>query len=77
VLVDTVVCAKANITVPLSDQVKASQTQLTHDFTVEVPLADVEATNLVFSFWMYDGEDLLQSQPTVIQVDEGGGSYIM
>ena len=53
------------------------QDTITHDFYEEVPLADSEASQFVFSFWMYDGDDLLYSVPDVIHVDIGGGkNYI-
>ena len=70
---DTSICAKYNISVPYNKAIIMLQDTITHDFSVEVPLADTEATQFVFYFWMYDGEDLLYSEPNIIPVDISAG----
>ncbi|KAK2139411.1 hypothetical protein LSH36_1806g00000 [Paralvinella palmiformis] len=69
---DTIICDKANITVPAKQHLKLSQGTEVHDFTVDVPLADSEATEFIFSFWMYDGNDLLYQEANTIPVDITG-----
>ena len=49
------------------------QQSVIFDFIVEVPLADSEATEFVFSFWMYDVDDLLYSHPDIIPVNTDNG----
>ena len=68
---DTDVCAKFNISVPSNRQNWLLADTIIHDFYAEVPLADTEATRFVFSFWMYDGEDVLYSD--VVFLDTGHG----
>ena len=73
---DTNICAKYNISVPNNKAIMTLQDKITHDFSVEVPLANTDATQFVFSFWMYDGEDLLSSEANSIPVDISGGKSI-
>ncbi|KAK2142337.1 hypothetical protein LSH36_968g00018 [Paralvinella palmiformis] len=71
---DTIVCDKTNITVPTNRHMKLSQDSDLHDFTVDVPLADLEATEFIFSFWMYDGEYMLYQDANTIPVDITGSN---
>ncbi|KAK2140049.1 hypothetical protein LSH36_1501g00011 [Paralvinella palmiformis] len=49
---DTVICYKANITVPTNQHLRSTQVPVIYDFTVDVPLADPEGTELIFSFFI-------------------------
>ena len=72
---DTSICDTANITVPNNLRIRQTQNIEIHDFTAEVPLADVEDKQFIFSFWMYDGEDMLYSEAAVEPFDVSGGNY--
>ncbi|KAK2140002.1 hypothetical protein LSH36_1518g00010 [Paralvinella palmiformis] len=41
---ETIICDKANITVPTKNHVRSSEETVVHDFIVDVPLADSKAT---------------------------------
>jgi hypothetical protein len=43
---------------------------------VDVPLADPEETEFIFSFWMYDGDDLLYQDANTIHIDITGSKTI-
>ncbi|KAK2138746.1 hypothetical protein LSH36_2497g00000 [Paralvinella palmiformis] len=45
---DTVICHKANITVPTNQHLRSTQVPDIYDFTVDVPLADTEGTEFIF-----------------------------
>ena len=72
---ETNICDRANITIPSKNKHiwLLQQNSVTFDFIVEVPLADSEATAFVFSFWMYDGDDLLHSDPDIVPVNKDIG----
>ena len=40
-----------------------------------VSLADPKANNLIFSFWMYDGEDQLHSDAHVVPIEVNKGKH--
>ena len=73
---DTALCTNYNINIPNDNHIWLVQNTIRHDFYEDVPLADSEASQFVFSFWMYDGDDLLYSVPDVIHVDIGGGKNL-
>ena len=69
---DTTICDTSNITVPTKHYLKTISTNMdTHNFSADVPLADSEATQFVFSFWMYDGEDLLSANTVSVNTNAG------
>ncbi|KAK2138988.1 hypothetical protein LSH36_2155g00004 [Paralvinella palmiformis] len=64
----TNICDKATIAVPTKQHLRSSQYTDVHDFTTYVPLADPEAIEILFSFWidMYNQtEDLGYNNPTM------------
>ncbi|KAK2139251.1 hypothetical protein LSH36_1916g00011 [Paralvinella palmiformis] len=69
---DIAICHKANITVPTNQYLRSTQVPDIYDFTVDVPLADPEETEFIFSFWMYDGDDLLYQDANTIPIDITG-----
>ena len=72
-VIDTNICIQSNISVPNISDIWLSHWSVINHFTVEVPLADDESSKFLFSFWMYDGADLLDSKATAFPVrkDEG------
>ncbi|KAK2138879.1 hypothetical protein LSH36_2276g00001, partial [Paralvinella palmiformis] len=76
-VMDTNICDKATITVPTKQHLRSSQDTDVHDFTTDVPLADPEATELLFSFWMYDGEHLLYQDDNNIIIELTGSKIII
>ena len=48
---------------------KSRQTTRVYDFLARVTLIDPDAKQLIFYFWIYDGDVLLTSEPTHINVD--------
>ncbi|KAK2139267.1 hypothetical protein LSH36_1899g00000, partial [Paralvinella palmiformis] len=73
---DTAICDKVNITVPTKKHIRPSQGTVVHDFIVDVPLADSEETEFIFSFWMYDGGEMLYQDANIIPVDITGSKII-
>ena len=72
-VIDTNICIQSNIRVPQGSEVWLPHRSVINDFTVEVPLADDESNTFMFSFWMYDGADLLDSKATAIPVGKDKG----
>jgi len=70
----TNICAKTNITLPSYQYSKSLVKNEVTDFIQEVPLADPKASRFVFSFWMYDGEDQLNS--LIIITEETKGNHL-
>ncbi|KAK2142341.1 hypothetical protein LSH36_968g00017 [Paralvinella palmiformis] len=75
-VMDTNICNKANITVPTKQHLRSSYDADVHDFSVNVPLADSNFTEFIFSFWMYDGEYMLYQDAHSIVVDITGSKAI-
>ena len=76
---DTTICANFTISVPNYKQIRLMVHSLTHNFLIEVPLADSGALQFVFYFWLYDGEDLLYSEAEklIIDLSRGKGTNIL
>ena len=69
----TDICAKANITVPNNEMIREIRGTDEYDFITEVPLAEPEATEFMFSFWMFDRGDQLNSEACIINIAETKG----
>ena len=78
-VIDTTLCVNFNISIPNYNQIRLMVHSLTHDFLIKVPLADSGASQFVFYFWLYDGEDLLYSEAEklIIDLSRGKGTKIL
>ncbi|KAK2140615.1 hypothetical protein LSH36_1290g00042 [Paralvinella palmiformis] len=56
--------------IPQKTRIKRETVRTVYDFMTTVALVDSKAKRLLFSFWMYDGDVLLTSLPTVVKINK-------
>ena len=64
-------CVTETVMVPQKTRIKRETVMTVYDFMATVGLVDSKAKHLLFSFWMYDGDVLLMSQPTLVKINKG------
>jgi hypothetical protein len=57
--------------IPQKTRITREIVRTVYDFMTTVALVDSKAKRLLFSFWMYDGDVLLTSYPTVVKINKG------
>ncbi|KAK2138196.1 hypothetical protein LSH36_3579g00003 [Paralvinella palmiformis] len=63
--------------VPQKTRIKRETVMTVYDFMATVGLVDSKAKHLLFSFWMYDGDVLLMSQPTLVKINKDNITVII
>ncbi|KAK2139157.1 hypothetical protein LSH36_1988g00000, partial [Paralvinella palmiformis] len=64
-------CATEIVKVPQKTRTKRETVNIyRYDFMATVVLVDSKAKRLSFSFWLYDGDVLLVSHPTVVKINK-------
>ncbi|KAK2140210.1 hypothetical protein LSH36_1437g00009, partial [Paralvinella palmiformis] len=64
-------CVTETVKVPQKTRITRETVRTVYDFMATVALVDSKAKRLLFSFWMYDGDVLLTSHPTVVKINKG------
>ena len=59
--------------VPQKIRRKRQTSRIFYDFVTEVALANPRAKSWLFSFWIYDDDVVLYTQPTTVRVKSGRG----
>ena len=64
-------CVTETVKVPQKTRITRETVRTVYDFMATIALVDSKAKRVLFSFWMYDGDVLLTSHPTVVKINKG------
>jgi len=72
---ESAMCAVEDILVPEKKRDPTDSSEILTDFTGNVELADSAAKTTQFKFWLYDGNELIHSNPTIVNIKKSGGTH--
>ncbi|KAK2138593.1 hypothetical protein LSH36_2762g00000, partial [Paralvinella palmiformis] len=70
-------CVTEIVKVPQKTRITREIVRTVYDFMTTVALVDSKVKCLLFSFWMYDGDVLLTSHPTVVKINKDNITVII
>ncbi|KAK2139239.1 hypothetical protein LSH36_1917g00019, partial [Paralvinella palmiformis] len=70
-------CVTETVKVPHEARTKRETVRTVYDFMTTVALVDSKVKRLLFSFWMYDGDVLLMSHLTVVNINKDNITVII